>query len=101
LDSDEEYSFIEAAEANRDLTAADLQRDAEINKKGVCASTVERILNKYGLKCRRKRKMQYMTEENKQLRFTMSRNFRRWSKERLTKIFYSDESHICLTQNGI
>ncbi len=64
LDSDEEYALIKASEANRDLTAADLTRNSEINKKGVNLSTVERIFNKYGLKCRRKRKMQQMTEDN-------------------------------------
>ncbi len=32
LDSDEEYDFIKAAEVNRDLTAADLTRNSEINK---------------------------------------------------------------------
>jgi transposase len=64
LDSDEEYDFIKAAEVNRDLNAADLTRNSEINKKGVSLSTVKRIFDKYGLKCRRKRKMQQMTEDN-------------------------------------
>jgi hypothetical protein len=64
LDSDEEYDFIKAAEVNRNLTAADLTRNSEINKKGVSLSTMERIFNKYGLKCRRKRKMLKMTENN-------------------------------------
>jgi hypothetical protein len=64
LDSDEDYEFIKAAEVNRDLTAADLTRNSEINKKGVSVDTVERILNKYGLKCQRKRKMQQMTADN-------------------------------------
>jgi hypothetical protein len=45
--------------------------------------------------------MQQMSEANQEERFMMSRNFRRWSKERLERIFYSDESHICLKQNGI
>jgi hypothetical protein len=45
--------------------------------------------------------MQAMSEDNKEERFTMSRNFRRWSKPRLEKIFYSDECHICLKQNGL
>jgi transposase len=101
LDSDEEYAFINASEANRDLTPADLTRNSEINKKGVSVDTVERIFNKYGLKCRRKRKMQQMTEDNKADRFSLLRNYRRWSKQRLQKIFYSDESLICLKQNGV
>jgi transposase len=83
LDSDEEYKFVEAAEANRDLTAVDLARDEALNTNGVCVSTVKNILNKYGLKSRRKRKMQAMSEDNKEERFKMSRNFRRWSKQRL------------------
>jgi hypothetical protein len=101
LDSDEEYDFINASEANRDLTAADLTRNSEINKKGANLSTIKRIFNKCGLKCRIKRKMQQMTEDNKANRFRLSRNYRRWSRQRLQKIFYSDESHICLEQNGI
>jgi hypothetical protein len=101
LDSDEEYDFINASEANRDLTAADLTRNSEINKKGVNVDTVERIFNKYGLKCQRKRKIQQITEDNKVDRFRLSRNYRRWSKERLQKIFYSDESHICLKKNDV
>jgi hypothetical protein len=64
LDSDEEYDFIKAEEVNRDLTVADLTRNSEINKKVVSLSTVKRIFNKYSLKCRRKRKMQQMTEDN-------------------------------------
>ncbi len=64
LDSDEEYDFIKAAGVNRDLTAVDLTRNSEINKRGVSLSTVKRIFNKYGLKFRRKRKMQQMTEDN-------------------------------------
>lgn len=42
-----------------------------------------------------------MSDDNKAERFTLSRNFRRWSKQRLEKIFYSNESHICLKQDGI
>jgi hypothetical protein len=83
------------------LTAADLTRNSEINKKGVSVDTVKRIFNKYGLKCRRKRKMQQMTEDNEVDRFRLSRNYRRCSKQRLQKIFYSDESLICLKQNSI
>jgi hypothetical protein len=33
LDSDEEFSFIDASEANCDLTKADLTRNSEINKR--------------------------------------------------------------------
>ena len=55
LDSDEEYAFVEASEENRDLTAAELARDNDLNPKGVSASTVERILNNHDLKCRIKR----------------------------------------------
>jgi hypothetical protein len=58
----------------------------------VNASTVERLLNKYGLKCRRNQKIQAMSEDNREERFMISRNFRRWSKQRLKKIFHSDES---------
>ena len=46
---------------NRNLTAADIQRDPNINKKGVSVKIVERVLNNSGLKCRMKRKMQHMT----------------------------------------
>jgi hypothetical protein len=101
LDLDKEYAFINASEVNSDLTAADLTRNSEISKKRVSLSTVKRVFKKYGLKFRRKRKMQQMTEDNKADRFRLSRNYRRWSKQRLQKIFYSDESHICLKQNGI
>jgi hypothetical protein len=102
LDSDEEYAFINVSVANRDLTAADLTRNSQINKKRVSVDTVERIFNKHVLKCRRKLKMQQMTEDNKADRFRLSINYQRWSKQRLhQKIFYSDESHICLKQNGI
>jgi hypothetical protein len=83
------------------LTAADLTRNSEINKKWVSVDTVDRIFNKYGLKCLRKRKMQQMTEDNKADRFRLSKNYRRWTKERLQKIFCSDQSHIFLKQNGV
>jgi hypothetical protein len=38
---------------------------------GVTKATVERLLNKYGLKYRTKRKMHAMSEENKEDRFMM------------------------------
>jgi hypothetical protein len=76
-------------------------RNSKINKKGVSLDTVETIFKNYGLKYLRKRKMLQMTEDNKADRFRLSRNYRRWSKERLQKIFYSDESHICLKQNCV
>ena len=40
LNSDEEYSFVEAAENDRNLTATELSRDNDLNKKGVSSSTV-------------------------------------------------------------
>ncbi len=64
LNSDEEYDFTKTAEVNCDLTAADLTRNSEINKRRVSVDTVERIFNKYGLKYQRKGKMQQMTEDN-------------------------------------
>jgi hypothetical protein len=83
------------------LTAADLARNSEINKKGVSLSTFKRIFNMYGFKFQRKCKMQQITEDNLADRFRLSRNYWRWSRQRLQKIFYSDESHICLKQNGV
>jgi hypothetical protein len=77
LDSEEEYIFVQAVEANSDLTVADLTRDEAFNTKRVSVNTIESLLNKYGLKCRRKCKIQAMSEDNKEERFTMSRNFRR------------------------
>ncbi len=45
--------------------------------------------------------MQAISDDNKEERFTISRNIRRWSKQRLEKFLYSDENHICLKQNGL
>jgi hypothetical protein len=53
LDSYEEYTFVQPAEANRDLAAIDITLNEAFNKERVSASTVERLLNKYWLKCRR------------------------------------------------
>jgi hypothetical protein len=78
------------------LTAADLARDNKINKKDVSKDTVERLLNNSGLKYRRKRAMQDLTDYNKEERFCLAKRFRRWSKEKMNKNFYSDESNICL-----
>jgi hypothetical protein len=47
LDSYEEYSFVQATEANRDLAAADLTLNEAFNTERVSASTVEHLLNKY------------------------------------------------------
>ena len=68
LDEDERVAIIEAATENRDLTAAEIARDEQLNAKGVSASTVERLLNEAGLKCRRKRVMQDISEKNKRER---------------------------------
>ncbi len=52
--------------------------------------------------CRRKLVMQDLSEKNMQERFTLAKRYTiRWSKARMDKIFYSNESNICLTQNGI
>ena len=45
--------------------------------------------------------MQDITEENKEIRFQLAKRYCRWSKAEMDKIFYSDESNICLQQNGI
>jgi hypothetical protein len=45
--------------------------------------------------------MQDITEDNREERFRLSKRYRRWSRARMNKIFYSDESNICLQQNGI
>jgi hypothetical protein len=78
------------------LTAADIARDKKINKKRVSVDTIKRLLNKNGLKCLIKRVMQDLTDDHKQERFRLAKRYRRWSKERMNKIFYSDESNICL-----
>jgi hypothetical protein len=101
IDSDDELAVIEAVEEDRDLTTAEIARDTGLNAKGVSASTIERLLNDNGLKCRLKRRMQDITEDNHEDRFRLSKRYRRWSKNRLDRIFYTDESNICLTQNGV
>ena len=101
LDTDDELAIIEAVEEDRDLTAAEIARNSELNAKGVSASTIERLLNENGLKSRLKRRMQDITEANREERFRLSKRYRRWSKKRLDNIFYTVESNICLTQNGV
>jgi hypothetical protein len=54
------------------LTAADLANDKKINKKSVSLDTIKRVLNKNGLKCRRKRFMQDLTDENKGEKFRLA-----------------------------
>jgi hypothetical protein len=57
------------------LTAADLARDNKINKKGVSVNTIERPSNNSGLKRRRKRAMQYLTDDHKEERFRLARRY--------------------------
>jgi hypothetical protein len=82
-----------APEENRDLTAADLARDKKINKKEVSKDTIERVLNNNGLKYRRKRVMQDLTDDNKEQRFNLARRYLRWSNERMNKIFLIHTKH--------
>jgi hypothetical protein len=42
-----------------------------------------------------------LSEKNMRERFVLAKCYTRWSKVRMDKIFYSDESNICLTHNGI
>ncbi len=72
LDSDEEFIFVEAAQINSDLTAADLTKNLETNKKQFSIDTV--LLNKYGLQFRRKLKMQHITKDKKEDQFLLSTN---------------------------
>jgi hypothetical protein len=68
-----------------------------MNRKEVSRDTIERVLNNSGFKCRRKQAMQDLTDDYKEEeRFRLARRYRRWSKKRMNKIFYSDESNICL-----
>ena len=46
---------------NRELTAAEILRDENLNKKRLSERTIQRFLNKNGYKCRRKRKKVKMT----------------------------------------
>ncbi len=96
LNSDDKREILIAAEENRYFSAADLARDKKINKKGVSVNTIKRLLNNNGLKCRRKRVMQDLDDDHKEERFRLARRYRRSSKERMNKIFYTDESNICL-----
>jgi ethanolamine ammonia-lyase large subunit len=78
------------------LTAADLASDNKINKKGVSVDTIKRLLNNSGLKYRRKRVTQDLTDDHKEERLRLARRYKRWNIERMNKILYSDESNICL-----
>ncbi len=83
LNYDDEKDIIIVAEENRDLTATDLARDKKINRKEVSKDTIERVLNNSGLKCRRKRVMQDLTDDHKEERFHLAKRYLRWSKERI------------------
>ncbi len=78
------------------MTAADLASDNKINKKGVSVDTIKRLLNNSGLKYRRKRVTQDLTDDHKEERLRLARRYKRWNIERMNKILYSDESNICL-----
>ncbi len=57
------------------MTATDLARDKKINEKGVSVDTIKRLLNKSGLKCRRKRVMQDLDYDHKEERFRLARRY--------------------------
>ncbi len=58
FDSDNVRELVVEAKENRDPRAADLASDKIIDKKGVISDNIETVLNKCGLKYRRKRIMQ-------------------------------------------
>ena len=69
LDEDDRTAtIIEAANEDRDLTAAEIARDEQPNAKGVSASTIERLLNDNLIKSRLKRVIKDITVENKEIR---------------------------------
>ncbi len=57
------------------MTAAELARDKKTNKKGVSVDTIKRLLNNSGLKFRRKRVMQDLTDDHKEERFRLAKRY--------------------------
>ena len=53
--------ILSEVKKNRELTAAEISRDENLNKKRLSERTIQRFLNKNGYKCRRKRKKVKMT----------------------------------------
>ncbi|KAL4473456.1 hypothetical protein ABPG72_012135 [Tetrahymena utriculariae] len=45
--------------------------------------------------------MQHITEKNKEERLRIAQKYIKFNEEKMRKIFYSDESNICLSMNGI
>jgi hypothetical protein len=102
LDEDDRTAIIEAANDNRDFTAAQIPRDEQLNAKRVSASTIERDCSTImGSSARESTLCKDLSEKNMRERFALAKHYTRWSKARMDKIFYSDEINICLTQNGI
>ncbi len=57
------------------MTAAELARDKKINKNGVGADNIERVLNNSALKCRRKLVMQDLTDDHIEERFRLAKRY--------------------------
>ncbi|KAL4478231.1 hypothetical protein ABPG72_016543 [Tetrahymena utriculariae] len=98
---EDKQEIIKISENNRNLTAAQISKDDALNPKGISARTIQRILNAQGLKSRRKQVMQHITEKNKEERLRIAQKYIKFNEEKMRKIFYSDESNICLSMNGI
>ncbi|KAL4469100.1 hypothetical protein ABPG72_005870 [Tetrahymena utriculariae] len=97
----DKQEIIKISENNRDLSAAQISKDELLNPKVISARQIQRILNDHGLKPRRKKIMQEFTEKNRKERLKIAKIYVKFSQTKMRRIFYSDESNICLSLNGI
>jgi transposase len=101
LSEESKLMIIEEVEANPDLTAAEIERDPEMNPSNASRITIGRALAEEGLKARRPKRIMEISEENKEKRLLWCRERRFWTEAKWKTICFSDESLICAEKFGI
>lgn len=85
-------SIVYSVKKNRRLTSREIKADVRSYlKKDVGASTIRRLLFKYGLKGRVARKKPYISSINRKKRLKFAREHRNWTFEQWMRVLWTDE----------
>lgn len=93
----EQRTLVRICKQNRFSGSADLStKFKESTGTQLAASTVRRLLFKYGLRARRPRKKPFVTEAQRLRRLRWAKAHVRWTDEQWKRVIWSDESNFYL-----
>ncbi|KAL4492610.1 hypothetical protein ABPG72_007723 [Tetrahymena utriculariae] len=101
LNSDDRKKIVDSVKNNQSRSLRSLQKDENINTKGVGLSTIANAVHESGYSSVKKRKKFILSEEHKSSRLEFAQKMIKKSDRYLQRIRWSDECYIKLDNVGI